>query len=45
MIKYKKIPIRKWLKNFADKNGDIEYLMIEPFPSITIICKLKIKDV
>lgn len=40
MIKYKKIPIRKWLKKFNQGRGDIEYLTIEPFPSLTIIRKI-----
>lgn len=40
MIKYKKIPIRKWLKDFSRQRGDIEYLTIEPFPSVTIIKKI-----
>lgn len=39
MIKYKKMPIKKWLQDFAKKRGDIEYFTIEPFPSITIIRK------
>lgn len=41
MIKYKKMPIGKWLKDFARRRGDIEYLTIEPFPSITIIRKIR----
>lgn len=40
MIKYKKIPIIRWLKDFARRRGDIEYTTIEPFPSVTIICKM-----
>lgn len=39
MIKYKKMPIVKWLKDFKSKRLDIEYLTIEPFPSVTIIRK------
>lgn len=39
MIKYKKMPIKKWLKDFRLKRADIEYLTIEPFPSVTIIRK------
>ncbi len=38
MIKYKKMPIQKWLKDFA-KRFDIEYMVLEPFPSITLIRK------
>lgn len=40
MIKYKKVPIASWLKRFSRKRGDIEYLTIEPFPSVTIIQKI-----
>lgn len=40
MIKFKKIPIRKWLEDFATSIGDIEYFTIEPFPSVTIIRKI-----
>ena len=39
MIKYKKMPIAKWLKDFCSKRDDIEYVTLEPFPSITIIKK------
>jgi hypothetical protein len=39
MIKYKKMPIKSWLKDFKSKHPDIEYLTIEPFPSLTIIRK------
>lgn len=39
MIKYKKMPIKSWLKDYRLKRVDIEYLTIEPFPSITIIRK------
>lgn len=39
MIKYKKMPIKNWLKDYSLKRTDIEYLTIEPFPSITIIRK------
>lgn len=39
MVKYKKIPINKWLKDFARKQGDIECITIEPFPSVTVIRK------
>lgn len=42
MIKYKKMPIKSWLKVFKSKRPDIEYLTIEPFPSITIIRKKSI---
>lgn len=37
MIKYNKMPIRKWLEDFSKKRNDIEYFTIEPFPSVTII--------
>lgn len=39
MIKYKKMPIKKWLKDFASRRPDTQYLTIEPFPSVTIIRK------
>lgn len=39
MIKYKKSSIKKWLEDFSRRRGDIEYLTIEPFPSVTIIRK------
>lgn len=39
MIKYKKMPIKRWLKDFTLKRADIQCLTIEPFPSITIIRK------
>ena len=39
MIKYKKMPIRIWLRDFKSKHPDIEYFTIEPFPSVTIIRK------
>lgn len=39
MIKYKKTSIAKWLESFSRRRGDIEYLTIEPFPSVTIIRK------
>lgn len=39
MIKFKKMPITKWLEDFARRRGDIEYLTIDPFPSVTIIRK------
>lgn len=40
MIKFKKIPIKKWLEDFSRRRGDIEYFTIEPFPSVTIIRKI-----
>lgn len=42
MIKYKKIPIRKWLEDFSHRREDIKYFTIEPFPSVTIIKKNEI---
>ena len=39
MIKFKKIPIIRWLKDFSRKRGDIEYITLEPFPSLTLIRK------
>lgn len=39
MIKFRKKPIRNWLKNFSLHHSDIEYFTIEPFPSLTIIKK------
>ena len=38
MIKFNKAPIKKWLEDFS-RRGDIEYLTLEPFPSVTIIRK------
>lgn len=40
MIKNKKRPIRKWLKAFSHKRGDIEYFTIEPWLSITLMRKI-----
>lgn len=40
MTKYKKMPIKKWLEGFSRRRTDIEYLTIEPFPSVTIIRKI-----
>lgn len=37
--KYKEKPIAEWLKNFCDTRSDIEYITLEPFPSLTIIIK------
>lgn len=37
MIKYKRRPIRKWLKTFKSKRPDIEFITIDPFPSVTIM--------
>lgn len=42
MIKYKKVPIAKWLTDFTNRRSDIEYFTIEPFPSVTIIHKIKL---
>ncbi|KKR28427.1 MAG: hypothetical protein UT61_C0050G0011 [Candidatus Woesebacteria bacterium GW2011_GWA1_39_8] len=39
MIKYKKPSIKKWLQDLS-RLYDIEYLTLEPFPSVTIICPL-----
>ena len=39
MIKFKKMPIQKWLKGFSQKRSDIEYVTIEPFPSVTLMRK------
>lgn len=39
MVKLKKQPIKKWLKDFIRRRGDVECITIEPFPSITIIRK------
>ena len=44
MIKYKKMPIAKWLEDFASSRGDIEYITINPFPSLTIIRKKQVKS-
>lgn len=41
MIKFNKAPIKKWLEDFSSRRGDVQYLTIEPFPSITIIRKNK----
>ena len=42
MRKYKKMPISKWLEDFTRLRTDIEYLTIEPFPSLTIIRKKQV---
>ncbi len=39
MIKYKKKSIKSWLKSFA-RGGNIEYFIINPFPSVTILRKI-----
>lgn len=39
MIKYKKMPVAKWLADFARKRGDIEYFTVEPFLSVTLMRK------
>lgn len=36
MLKYKKVPIEKWLKDFGRRHK-IEYVTVEPFPSVTLI--------
>lgn len=37
MIKFKKMPVAKWLADFARKRRNIEYFTIEPFLSVTLI--------
>jgi len=44
MIKFNKIPIKKWLADFTKKRGDIEYSTMELFPSVTIICKVESRN-
>lgn len=39
MIKFKHMPIRKWLEDFAGHRDDIEFFTIEPFLSVTLIRK------
>lgn len=39
MIKYKKMPIRKWLGEFSRRRKDIEYFTIEPYLSVTLMRK------
>ncbi|MBF8249482.1 MAG: putative SAM-dependent methyltransferase [Candidatus Levybacteria bacterium] len=39
MTKFKKKPIANWLRDFARKRKNIEYVTIEPFPSVTILRK------
>ena len=39
MIKFNKMPIRRWLKDFRRRHPYIEYLTLEPFPSVTMITK------
>lgn len=39
MIKYKKMPMQKWLKEFSEKRDDIDYCTIEPYPSMTLMRK------
>jgi hypothetical protein len=36
---YKEKPIAPWLAEFSRMRGDIEYLTIEPFPSVTLLKK------
>lgn len=43
MIKFKKMPVKKWLEDFSRRRGDIKYFTIEPFPSLTIIKKINLK--
>lgn len=39
MIEFNKMPMKKWLREFSKKRGDIEYFTIEPFPSVTLLWK------
>lgn len=39
MIKYKKMPMGKWLRDFSRRQKNIEYFKIEPFPSVTLLWK------
>lgn len=39
MKNFKKKPMKKWLQMFSKKYSDIEYLTLEPFPSLTILKK------
>ncbi len=39
MIKFKKMPVKKWLEDFAKRRDDISYFTIEPYLSITLIRK------
>lgn len=39
MIKYKKMPVKLWLEDFAKRRKDIRYFTIEPFLSLTLIRK------
>jgi hypothetical protein len=36
---YQEKPIAPWLKSFSKKRGDIEYITLDPFPSLTIMSK------
>lgn len=40
MIKYKLKPIKKWLKAFNRRRGDVEYFTFDPWPSITLMRKI-----
>ena len=40
MIKFNKVPIKRWLEDFSRRRGDIKYFTTEPFPSLTIIRKI-----
>lgn len=37
--KYKEKPINGWLRDFSERQKNIEYITLEPFPSLTIIRK------
>lgn len=39
MIKYKKMPVKKWLEVFARKRPDIQYFTVDPYLSVTLIRK------
>jgi predicted O-methyltransferase YrrM len=39
MIQFKKMPVKKWLQEFAKKRTDITYFTVEPSLSITLIRK------
>ena len=41
MTHFKKMPVRQWLAHFARTHPDMQYVTIEPFPSVTIINKRK----
>lgn len=40
MIKFKKKPIKKWLRAFSRKRGDVQYFTLDPWLSVTLMRKI-----